>query len=118
MLTKVQPGQGPNCNSTFTVSFYVPYIYQTESGPPAPTSADVYIKSIGPLTVAVSEFSGWAVQPKLIAKTDKLSKDIEKAEDLDSDPSAGDVWWFAGYDPPFRVSNRHNEVFLEVIKKI
>lgn len=28
VLTKVEPGQGPTCESTFTVSFYNPYKYQ------------------------------------------------------------------------------------------
>ena len=29
VLTFVQPGDGPNCASLFTVSFFVPYEYQT-----------------------------------------------------------------------------------------
>ena len=29
VLTFVQPGDGPNCASLFTVSFFVPYQYQT-----------------------------------------------------------------------------------------
>lgn len=28
VLTKIEPGQGPNCESTFTMSFYNPYNYQ------------------------------------------------------------------------------------------
>ena len=42
VITKVMPGEGPNCSSYFTMSFYVPYALQ--SNPPAPTSADVYLE--------------------------------------------------------------------------
>lgn len=31
VLTKVEPGQGPNCESTFTMSFYNPYNYQVHA---------------------------------------------------------------------------------------
>jgi hypothetical protein len=29
----------------------------------------------------------------------------------------GESWWFAGYDPPFRLTQRHNEVWLAVKPK-
>ena len=69
VLTHVKPGSGPNCNSTFTVSFFVPFEYQTPNGPPKPTSSLVFIESIGPLQVAVVEFDGYAVQAEIIART-------------------------------------------------
>lgn len=28
VLTKIEPGQGPNCDSTFVMSFYQPYSLQ------------------------------------------------------------------------------------------
>lgn len=81
VLTKITPGAGPNCNSTFVVSFYVPYAFQVrpllpggnaqtsnlmiqEAGPPAPTNPLVFIQTIGPLTVAVSTFGGVLVTEK------------------------------------------------------
>ena len=118
VLTHVKPGSGPNCNSTFTVSFFVPFEYQTAEGPPKPTSSLVYIESIGPLQVGVSEFDGYAIQAEIVVRTAALEKDIEKSEDVEVDTSSSsieDTWWFAGYDPPFRVSNRHNEVWVPVI---
>lgn len=117
VLTKVQPGDGPNCNSTFTVSFYVPYIYQTAEGPPKPTAENVYIQTIAEKYVAVSEFDGYAVQAKDIAKTVSLSKEISDSKEVMQDSSAGDVWYLAGYDPPFRITNRHNEVWLDIVDK-
>ena len=51
VLNYIQPGAGPNCNSTFTVSFFVPWLYQTEEGPPKPTSDDVFVEE--------KKVSGW-----------------------------------------------------------
>ena len=119
VLTHVQPGLGPNCNTTFTVSFFVPFEYQTTEGPPKPTSEDVFIESIGPLNVAVSEFDGYAVQAEIIAKTVSLENDVEVSTDvtLDTSEDVVDTWWFAGYDPQFRLSNRHNEVWVPVVNE-
>jgi hypothetical protein len=32
VLTAINPGDGPNCESTFTMSFYNPYTYQVSVG--------------------------------------------------------------------------------------
>ncbi len=114
VLTTVQPGAGPNCNSSFTVSFYVPYMYQNEQGPPKPSSEDIFIGKIGPLQVAISEFSGFTVQSEIIAKTAELESQVSTSSTIKADSST-DIWYFAGYDPPFRVTNRHNEVWIPVI---
>lgn len=117
VLTFVQPGEGPNCASVFTVSFFVPYEYQTPDGPPKPTNPDVYVNSIGPLTVAVDEFSGYALEPEILTRTAKLSTAVDDADgiSLDKTEEFVDKWWEAGYDPPFRVTGRHNEVWVPVI---
>lgn len=38
----IEPGAGPNCESTFTMAFYVPSRFQ--DSPPAPTDASVAIE--------------------------------------------------------------------------
>jgi SOUL heme-binding protein len=42
---------------------------------------------------------------------------ISDSSDIAVDTTAEnlDTWWFAGYDPPFRVSGRHNEVWVPVV---
>lgn len=117
VLTFVQPGDGPNCASLFTVSFFVPYEYQTSDGPPKPTNEDVYIQTIGASTVAVDEFSGYALEPEILARTAELSTSVQNANgiSLDQTEEFVDKWWEAGYDPPFRVTGRHNEVWVPVI---
>lgn len=47
----VRPGAGPACESTFTVSFYVPE--QHQAAPPKPSDPAVYIEDRKELTVFV-----------------------------------------------------------------
>eukprot|EP00615_Pteridomonas_danica_P007211 CAMPEP_0114352778 /NCGR_PEP_ID=MMETSP0101-20121206/18181_1 /TAXON_ID=38822 ORGANISM="Pteridomonas danica, Strain PT" /NCGR_SAMPLE_ID=MMETSP0101 /ASSEMBLY_ACC=CAM_ASM_000211 /LENGTH=208 /DNA_ID=CAMNT_0001493309 /DNA_START=34 /DNA_END=657 /DNA_ORIENTATION=- len=114
VTSRVIPGAGPNCNSTFIVSFFVPFEYQ-DNGPPEPTSSLVYIESREALNVAVSEFSGYAPQAEIIAKAAQMEVEVEDSQDLQIDNSYDDSWFFAGYDPPFRLTDRHNEVWVPVI---
>ena len=51
VTVKVVPGAGPNCESTFTVSFYVGAEYA--ENPPKPTNPDVFIQKWGPKTMFV-----------------------------------------------------------------
>ena len=115
VLNRIVPGAGPNCNSTFTVSFFAPYDYQTATGPPKPTNPDVYLQTIPPLYVAVSEFGGYASNDEIIARTAALEKQVSTSSDIAVDTTVGDSWYYASYDPPFRISNRHNEVWVPVV---
>lgn len=42
------------------------------------------------------------------------------AQDLDADgkPYNADMFVFAGYDPPFRLKGRHNEVWLRSVEEV
>lgn len=116
VLVKVVPGSGPNCASSFKISFFVPFAYQTpNSPPPKPTSFDVFIETIPSMDVAVAEFSGFAQQKTLIAKA--AEEEVQVSNSTLVTVSDGEVWYFAGYDPPFRLTNRHNEVFIPVKPK-
>ena len=77
VLTKVLPGAGPNCNTTFTVSFFVPFAFQTAAGPPKPTDPLVYTSTIPPMSVAVTEFGGFAKDKEYIAKAALLMQQVE-----------------------------------------
>ena len=54
---------------------------------------------------------------EIIARTAALEKQISTSLDIAVDPAAGDSWYYASYDPPFRISNRHNEVWVPVVNK-
>ena len=115
VLNKISPGSGPNCNNTFTVSFFVPYKYQTAEGPPKPTADDVYIQKIKISDVAVSVFGGFAEDSDVVSTASKLYSDIDDSKDIDADASVEDVNWFAAYDSPYTLRNRHNEDWINVV---
>jgi len=115
VLVKTVPGSGPNCVSTFTVSFFVPFTYQTSVGPPKPTSSLVYIETIPSMEVAVNEFGGFAEQKTIIAQAAVEQAAVSNSSQVVN--ADGENWWYAGYDPPFRLTNRHNEVWIQVAAK-
>ncbi|GMH78558.1 hypothetical protein TL16_g07851 [Triparma laevis f. inornata] len=115
VLNYIHPGAGPNCNSTFTVSFFVPWMYQTEKGPPAPTSSDVFIEEKKLGEFAVSSFGGFAddndMVQQAVALTDKV--DESKEVEFNDDANAGN-YYFVAYDSPYTLMNRHNEDWIGV----
>ena len=76
VLNQVIPGAGPNCNSTFIVSFYAPFVYQADPGPPQPTSPEVYVQKMPAMQVAVSEFGGFANQKVVITEAAALEAEV------------------------------------------
>ena len=116
VAVKVFPGSGPNCVSTFKVSFFIPFAYQSPAaGPPAPTSADVFLETIPAMEVAVSEYSGFTNEAATVPKAAELAAQVQNSSSLAL--ADDESWWFAGYDPPFRLTNRHNEVWISVKPK-
>lgn len=106
----VTPGAGPYCTTNFTVSFYVPYDYQVGTGasPPQPTESDVFVNQLPDMKVAVLAFGGFGNQDVVTAKAAELSELLNQ-EGISYDKNH---WWFAGYDSPFQVTDRHNEVWF------
>lgn len=104
---KVTPGQGPFCKSNFTVSFFVPFAYQNGTAP-RPTNADVRLEKTPALKVYVSSFGGFGLSPVVTAKAKNLTDVLER----DGRDIEGDHYYYAGYDSPFRLTGRHNEVWV------
>ncbi|MEW5313819.1 MAG: hypothetical protein WDW38_005356 [Sanguina aurantia] len=86
--TRLLAGAGPFCKDTFTVSFMVPFELQ-----------------VGLRTHMTLRYSPDRV---LIAQTQALIKTLD-AEKVEYDAS---VFYAAGYDAPFRILNRHNEIWI------
>ncbi|CEL95892.1 unnamed protein product [Vitrella brassicaformis CCMP3155] len=116
VLTEVMAGPGPACGSDFVVSFY---ISESVANPPKPTNPDVYLQKRPPMRVAVTQYGGFTYnyEKKIVPHIETLTKDIEERGEKYSDPDAP-VLYVAGYDPPFRFFNRHNEVWLRLADKV
>ena len=115
VLNHIEAGTGPNCNSTFTVSFFVPWQYQNEEGPPSPTSDLVFIETKKLPQVAVAEFSGFADDKSIVQEASVLYDAIIDSKDIDVDEGAQDAYFFAAYDSPYTLFNRHNEDWVPIV---
>ncbi|XP_068728634.1 heme-binding protein 2-like isoform X1 [Montipora capricornis] len=111
VAVELQAGQGPFCKSNFTINFFVPFKYQ--GNPIEPSSKDVFISTLKKFCAYVTSYGGYS-DSKAVQKN---AEDLKNA--LIKDGLGGtfvkEVYFYAGYDSPFRVFDRHNEVWF--IKK-
>jgi hypothetical protein len=107
---RIVPGAGPNCNTTFTISFFIPFKYQGTA--PKPTNPRVYIREQKNVTVAVRSFGGFVVDWSLSIVPELLELGLALSEA--GIPFKQTEEWVAQYNDPFTIFNRHNEVWYEV----
>ncbi|XP_077669244.1 heme-binding protein 2 isoform X3 [Eretmochelys imbricata] len=73
----VEPGAGPFCESTITVSFYIPSDHQAD--PPKPSESDSFIENRPEMTVFVRSFGGYSSatknQEELLTLAENLKRD-------------------------------------------
>lgn len=102
--------KGPNCLSNFTVSFFLPLSYQGGSldAVPTPSDSSVFLRTQPPLKVAVRSFPGFCHDGDVVSNVAALGADLMKA----NYSFENSTYVTAGYDSPFRIFNRHNEVWL------
>jgi len=105
VLNYITPGAGPFCEDHFNISFFVPFDFQGKA--PAPTSPDVYSVTHEPMKVYVTSFGGYADVDKLRSAAATLAGNLA-TYNVDFDQ---EHFYYAGYDSPFRVLDRHNEVW-------
>ncbi|XP_053193144.1 heme-binding protein 2 [Scomber japonicus] len=103
---RVEPGAGPACESKFTISFYIPEEHQ--ENPPEPSDSDVFVEHRKEMTVYVRTYGGFAKEK---AKREELKKLIESLQ-RDGVPFVDQPFYTAGYDSPFKLTNRTNEVWI------
>ncbi|XP_072265060.1 heme-binding protein 2 [Pyxicephalus adspersus] len=106
VTTYIQPGAGPACESTVTVSFFIPS--ENQNDPPTPSDSNVFITERPEITVYVRSFGGFTNAAKNQEQIEQLSECLKRdGKDFDTN-----VFYTAGYDSPFKLLNRHNEVWL------
>ena len=108
VAVEIQPGQGPFCKNNFTINFFVPF--EDQADPAAPTNKDVFISSLPAFTAYVIAYGDYSSIDKIQKYSEQLDEDLVK--DGLGDTFRKDVFFFAGYDSPFRPFNRHNEIWF------
>lgn len=104
---RVEPSCGVFCKQNFTVSFYMPKKWQED--PPAPLDERIFIERTEEMDVYVKSFGGYKIDDMSVAN---MAKSL--AADLDAQGKSydADSFFMAGYDPPFRLKHRHNEIWM------
>jgi len=106
VATKIAPGPGSIGEKNFTVLFFTPFAYQANT--PTPTDPRLALVSLPAITAYVASFGGFESDTDLEKQTSELVSNLDK----DGVTYVKDSYFTAGYDPPFRVIGRHNEVWL------
>jgi hypothetical protein len=106
VATKIEPGQGPACDSNFTTFFFVPYSLQSNT--PTPTNQQLSLVNLPELTAYVGVFGGFEGDNDLITQATLLATALDK----NKEEYVADYYFTAQYDPPTRTANRHNEIWF------
>ncbi|XP_070560426.1 heme-binding protein 2-like [Ptychodera flava] len=103
----VKPGAGPACENTFTMSFFVPKEYHDD--PAKPKAEEVFLTEFPKRQVYVRSFSGFSNEEKWLSEAQKLAESLGDKDDFHKD-----FFYTAGYDSPFKLFNRRNEIWFIV----
>jgi len=108
VLVHVPVTQGPFCAPDFTMHFFVPYEFQSNPPQPVNDTDQVKIMELPEMTVFVTSFGGWmtteSIQEHATALGVALKKDGVNFDDTQL--------FTAGYDSPFTLFGRHNEIMF------
>lgn len=110
VTVKIPAEVDSNNKERFTTHFYLPYQYQevANSDLPKPNNSNVSFYDYPEITVYVLSYGGFTSDAKLAQHSKQLSTLLER-DGLSYDK---DVSFYAGYDPPYRLFNRHNEIWF------
>ncbi|KAM9435589.1 heme-binding protein 2 [Clarias gariepinus] len=103
----INPGAEPACEGSFTVAFYVPEAHQAE--PPKPSIPEIFVENRKEFTVFVRTFGGFAnaqnSHDEMLKLMESLKRDGKSFKEV--------PYYRVGYDSPFKLVNRKNEIWLE-----
>jgi len=99
----------PSNNNSYTISFFMSPNYTKENPAPTPSDSRIFFESEGATDYFVKSYGGWSTELVLEQKASDL---VDQLKDLGMTYDDSSIW-FAGYDSPFRLFNRHNEVWVK-----
>ncbi|EHB00640.1 Heme-binding protein 2, partial [Heterocephalus glaber] len=106
VLSYVEPGPGPFSESTITISLYIPS--EQQSDPPRPSESDVFIEDRAKMTVFARCFEGFCSAQKNQEQLLTLASILREEGKVFDEK----VFYTAGYNSPFRLLDKNNEVWL------
>lgn len=92
--------------NNYTMSFYLPYKYQNITAP-KPTNPDVFLWTEPQSKIFVRSFSGYMSETKDLFNAGAMAADLKDEWDYDH----GYIYT-AGYDSPWKIFVRHNEIWF------
>jgi len=95
-------------DSQSTMSFVMPKNYNRKNLP-NPNDSTIMIKETESVYVAVIKFGGFASDSKIKEYTEKLKKQL-----LEKQISFYGNFSYLGYNPPFQLVNRRNEILVNI----
>lgn len=113
VITEISPSDGPLCESSFVVSFYVPKANQANP----PPAEGLHVQRWKPVYAAVRQFRGFVADSDVGEEAAALqasladtawSAAIEKSHGADH--ASG--YTVAQYNSPFEFENRVNEIWM------
>ncbi|XP_067134717.1 heme-binding protein 2-like [Centruroides vittatus] len=105
--TRVTPCVGA-CRPTFTMSFLIPSALRDD--PPLPIDQDLYCEREPAKRYIVRKFGGYPSEMDWIDNAHKLSITLKEEDIVDTSH-----YYLAFYDPPLKIFNRRNEIWMEKI---
>lgn len=97
-----------NLDENVTMQFMIPSKYNLDNLP-KPNNPDVNFKKENEKYMATIAFGGWSNDKKIAEYTDKL-KTLLKENDI----KHFNNFSYFGYNPPFQLINRRNEIAVEI----
>jgi effector-binding domain-containing protein len=97
-----------NFGETTEMMFMIPSEFDQDELP-KPNNPNIKIKEVPEKTVAAISFSGWANDRKIEKYKNKLLAQLDELE-IDYYGSVS----YLGYNPPYEVFNRKNEIIIEI----
>lgn len=113
VITEVSPSDGPFCESSFVVSFYVPKINQADP----PPAKGLHIQRWNSTYVAVRQFGGFVTDANIGSEAAALDESVFDtkwgAAISKSRGAAGpSLYTVAQYNSPFEFEGRVNEIWF------
>ncbi|GMH05546.1 hypothetical protein Nepgr_007386 [Nepenthes gracilis] len=111
VLTKVVPSDGPFCESSFVVSFYVPKVDQADPPPAKGLHAEKWNHKY----TAVRQFGGFVSDSDVAEEAAALQASLAGTDwyaTIKKNQNSTSVYTVAQYNSPFEFDNRVNEIWL------